>query len=375
MKLLTTVFVPIIISAVVLTSPAYSISLGGIADKAKDAAAVKTDKKPDETPAPTLAAYTGPKKRLAVMDMEVKISAVTNVQPTTGGGYTQTTSVYIPPPTDFGQGLTEMLTTALINSNRFIVLERKALSDIQSEQMLAQSGATDPSSSAEIGKLLGAQAMIRGAVTEYTYNSSSTGGSASILKGVGVGISKSEALVVLDIRIYDVNTGQILDSVKADGTAKSSAVALDIDKDDFRMSSDRFKQSPLGEATRQAIEKAVAFICKRMETMPWEGRIAELETEEDGSISAIYINAGIRAGIKVGDRFEICRAGRAITDPETKVVIGRTKDTLLGTCRIETVMNELSVAVPGDGEGYKIGDLVRLIDPARTKPATAPVNQ
>jgi len=253
-----------------------------------------------------------------------------------------------------------MLTTALFDSKRFILVERKALMDIQAEQALGTTGATSADSAAGAGKLLGAQALIRGAVTEFTYNQTSTGGSVSALKGVGIGGSKAEAAVVLDIRIYDATTGVILDSVKAEGRAKSSSTSIDINRPEFQMSGAGFKQTPLGHATRQAIERAVLGICARMDKIPWEGRIAELDADGSGNVLGIYLNAGSETGLKVGDELEILTAGRAIVDPDTKTVIGRTKDTKVGRCKVETLQKNLSIAVLTEGTTVKIGDIVRF---------------
>lgn len=44
------------------------------------------------------------------------------------------------------------------------------------------------------------------------------------------------------------------------------------------------------------------------------------------------------------------------------MVIGRAKDTVLGSCRIESVTNDLAMATPMEGEGFRIGDVVRLIE-------------
>ena len=355
-------------AAVALPSNAQLPS--GLADKAKEALSRKNEKPDDKASGDaksTLQPYTGPKKRLAVMDMEVKVTAATTTEPSTTGGATTTTTVSIPPPADFGTGLTEMLTTALVATGRFVVLERKYLTDIQFEQQLGASGAVEPESAPKAGKLLGAQAMVRGAVTEYTYRRSSTSGDASFLKGVGIATSKAQAAVVLDVRLYDAVTSQVIDSVKAEGRAKSSATAINVDKADYKMSASGFSSSPLGQATRQAIERAVAFIVQRMEEIPWEGRIAEVEAEEGSPTVTLYINAGSKLGLKEGNRLEVLRPGRAIVDPETRLVIGRTKDKRLGSCRIESLTSDLATAVPEEGDGFQVGDVVRLITAPKAK--------
>lgn len=351
---------------------AASSSGAGLADAAGKARKTvsgrdEADAKGLDRPTNRLRPYTGPKKRLGVMDMEVKI-ATSTAEPTPSGGVISTTTISIPPPADFGSGLTEMLTTALVETGRFVLLERKALTDIQAEQALAAGGSVNPASAPPPSQLLGAQALIRGAVTEYTYKRSSVGGNASFLQGIGVGASRAQAAVVLDVRLYEVATGQILDSVKAEGRASASANAVDIDKAGFKMSASGFSQTPLGHATRQAIERAVAFICKRMEELPWEGRIAELDAE-NGQVSSIYINAGSEMGLKVGDNLEILRPGRPIVDPETRLVIGRARDKRLGSCRLETVAKSLAIALPTEGQDFQAGDIVRLIEAKRpTKP-------
>ena len=116
-------------------------------------------------------------------------------------------------------------------------------------------------------------------------------------------------MVALDVRIYDVATSQIIDSVRAEGKASSSAVGVSVQREGWSMSGAGFSQTPLGHATREAIDNAVAFIVKRMETLPWEGRIATLDADPAGVVSTIYINVGSRLGLKVGDRFTILRPG------------------------------------------------------------------
>ncbi len=339
--------------------------LGGIAEKAASASASKDkpaakDTKDDDKLTINLPPWTGPKKRLGVMDIDVKVASTTTIEPTTTGGVVSTTTQSIPMPVDFGTGLTEMLTTALYDSKRFILLERKAMADIATEQSYSASGAMTADSATLSGKLLGAQALIRGAVTEFSYKRSSTGGNVSALKGIGLGGTKSEASVVLDIRIYDATTGVIMESIKAEGRAGSSSTSVAVDRPELQVSASGFSQTPLGQATRLAITKAVQGICERMDKIPWEGRIAELDADASGAIIGLYLNAGSETGIKVGDEMEILTAGRAIIDPDTQTVIGRTKDTRIGRCRVETVTKSMSIATLIEGTAAKIGDIVRF---------------
>src|SRR5262245_9532376 len=65
-----------------------------------------------------------------------------------------------------GEGLAEMLTTELVKTGQFIVVERQGLSDVVGEQALGQSGLVRGETAARTGQMLGAQIVVRGAVTE-----------------------------------------------------------------------------------------------------------------------------------------------------------------------------------------------------------------
>src|SRR5215831_17289523 len=62
---------------------------------------------------------TGPRMRLAVMDLS---GSALKLQTGFAPASTSTT-IALPPPSDFARGLTEMLTTALVKTGRFVVLE------------------------------------------------------------------------------------------------------------------------------------------------------------------------------------------------------------------------------------------------------------
>ena len=76
-----------------------------------------------------------------------------------------------------GDGMADMLTTALVNSGRYIVLERESLDTVLTEQDLGASGRIRSDTAAAIGEIEGAELLIVAAVTEFDGNSGGTSGS------------------------------------------------------------------------------------------------------------------------------------------------------------------------------------------------------
>lgn len=314
------------------------------------AGAQNAPKPPQNSDAPT---FAGPKKRAVVAPLEVKVNAVTTTVPTPSGT-TDIISLDLTQPTDFGTGLTEMLITALVNSNRFIVLDRQALDDIAKERSLPD---TDPNTTAKAGNLLGAQVLVKGAVTELSFKRSGAG--ANLVSEVVDGsVANSIATVAIDLRIIDVSTGEILKSVRAEGRVGSQALTLNLKKDDIKFGVASFDNGPLGFAVRRAVEQAVRLISDRTDRIPWEARVAQV-SDEDGA-TKVYLNFGSDAGIKVGDVLEVRHPGLVITDPETNLVLGHTDGKRVGLIKVESMQEKFSIAVPVEGDGFSRDDVVHI---------------
>jgi tetratricopeptide (TPR) repeat protein len=65
-----------------------------------------------------------------------------------------------------GSTVSEMLITALIESNRFNVIERAQLDKILQEQALGMSGALDDETAVDVGELLGLDAVVVGSISQ-----------------------------------------------------------------------------------------------------------------------------------------------------------------------------------------------------------------
>ena len=199
--------------------------------------------------AAALPPYSGPKARIAVADFDVKAARATY---------------------EIGSGLREMLVTALINSNRFSVLERQALSAVMQEQELSASGAAQPGSGPQRGNIKTADLIITAAVTEFEPQAS--GGRAGIGGGGGVGSGVLGALIggalnkahmALDIRIVDASTSEVLTATRVQGQASDISggiMAGFLGSWGLGAGLSAYANTPMEKAIRVCIIEAVRYI-------------------------------------------------------------------------------------------------------------------
>ena len=126
---------------------------------------------------------------------------------------------------DLDNGMADQLSDALMQSGYFTVMERQTLGDVVEEQKLANSGLAQKSKSAESGKIVNAQILVKGTVTEY--DATSSGSKSGIgFGGFKIGNNRQDAHVGLIIKLIDTTTGEQLDSQRVEGKASSGGVSL-----------------------------------------------------------------------------------------------------------------------------------------------------
>jgi curli biogenesis system outer membrane secretion channel CsgG len=200
----------------------------------------------------SLPPYSGPKARIAVADFDVKAAQATF---------------------QIGSGLREMLVTALVNSKRFSVVERQALSAVMQEQELSSSGAAQAGAGGpQRGKIKTADLIITAAVTEFepeaSGGSAGIGGGGSIGSGIlggllGASINKSH--MAIDIRIIDASTSEVLAATRVQG--QSSDVGGAIMSGFFGSFGlggglSMYSNTPMEKAIRVCIIEAVRYIAQ-----------------------------------------------------------------------------------------------------------------
>lgn len=277
----------------------------------------------------------GPKKRLAVIEFTVEASGARH---------------------DIGTGVTEMLIDALVNSDKYIVLERTELDEIVKEQNLGESGRVNADTRAEAGKLLGAQLLVKGVVTEFKENESG-GGIGGVLGGkIGVGVGKVSAHVAYTVRLIDTETGQVLNSYRAEEKVSKKGLAAGTKIGKTPIGGALFKSASMEEALSKSIAKTIDFLDTETKDMVWQGSVVMVS--DDGSV---YINAGSNTGISVGDQFEILHPGKALIDPETGLNLGTTTKKI-GCIKINSVEDKFSIGAVVGGSGGQRKDIVKFTE-------------
>ena len=263
---------------------------------------------------------------------------------------------------DVGGGLAAMLTTALQQSGQFVVLERASMPSVIFEQQMKASGVTNPETGPKLGQVAAAQFVVIGAVTEFGVQDK--GGSFNIGVGGNVkgnplsslfGSKHTEGAVAIDMRIVDTSTTQVVQTVSVKEPISQTSYSASVDYKAMNMGGDQFDNTPLGEAARKVIGKAVAQVIATAAREPWHALLVDYDGKE------AVINAGRNAGVKPGDHFSVERIAQRLTDPATGEVLS-VRRVALGTLEVKSVEDKVSFAAFTTREGNlpARGDLVMM---------------
>ncbi len=195
--------------------------------------------------------YNGPKARIAVARFDNKTADAQNW--------------YSPA---IGDGMADMLTTALVNSGRYIVLERGSLDMVLGEQDLGASGRVRGDTAAAIGEIEGAELLVVAAVTEFLDNAGGTqgaigGGRLGQVLGAIAGGSRS-AHMAIDLRVVDATSSRILAATSVEGEARdfnlAGALGGATGTAGLGGALSTWKNTPREKALRSVIDSAVDYV-------------------------------------------------------------------------------------------------------------------
>jgi curli biogenesis system outer membrane secretion channel CsgG len=241
----------------------------------------------------------------------------------------------------------DILTTELFKTGSFLVVERDQIKKVFQEQAMGMSGAVDPTTATQAGKLLGVSAIIVGSISQFGIQVKDQD---YLL--VKQRIMKAEATV--EVRVIDVTTGVILyaDSGTGEYVRKGTRMLLELGQEVG------YDESLGRQALRSAITEFLDGLVVQLAATEWSARIAAVET------GRVFVNAGKRSGLKVGDILEVEEPGEPIEDPQSNMIIGRTPGKSKGKMKIVRFFGEDgSVAIPISGSGFSTNDVVTYVRP------------
>jgi len=249
-----------------------------------------------------------------------------------------------------GQGASDILTTELVKTGKFNLMERDRLASIIKEQNLGAYGRIDPSTATKIGKIIGVEYIITGAITEYGQSRAGGGGR-------GVNIGKKGYHATVDIRLVNATTGQIIFADSGSHSESSYNVRV------FGIGGgESFNEKKATEVMRVAIKKLAAKIASApIKSGSSKSSVSSkhskaLVADVDGN--TITLNKGKNAGFKTGQKVTISRKGKVIKDPQTGKVL-KIKYKKIGAIKLTEVEDSYAEGKVINGSGFNVGDIIR----------------
>jgi len=242
-----------------------------------------------------------------------------------------------------GEAAADILGTILQKTDRFIIIPQQDMQSILDQQALGASGAINPATAAKMGQVLGLNAIVTGAISAYS--EAEEGSDLLVYKS-----KKQIARVTVDYRIVDTTTGIQVAADSGQGVyEKKTGGALGLG------SKSSYDSDLRDGALRDALTKGMVNMLKQFDKQEWTGRVAKV------SGRTVYINAGQKTGLIVGQVLLVQELGEEIIDPQTNVSLGRAPGNVKGELMITGFFGkDGSVATTKSGTGFVVNDLVRI---------------
>jgi len=225
-----------------------------------------------------------------------------------------------------GKQAVDILSNKLLQTEKFIILERADLDKIQKE--LAIGSAAPHRNMADY--------IIVGSVTEFGRKDTGEVGIFSRTK-------RQTAFAKVHVRMIDVATGQIIYSEDGEGTAFAEAGSV------FGVGGRAGYDSTLNDkALEAAITNLASNIIEKLLDKPWRGYILGQEDNQ------LIVSGGKSQNIKVGDVFQVYLEGRKVKNPQTNMEVSLPAKKLakvrVAATLGDTLENEVSLALVIEGE-------------------------
>jgi len=271
---------------------------------------------------------------------------------------------------DIGKGIRAMLVKRIADANNLVVVERAKIQNIMKEQDFNASNRVKQGSGARVGNISGADAMLSGDIVIFGRDDkkrSVKGGGlfGSVVGGIAASKNEDKAVVVVDYRLIDAETSEVIATGEARGEsvrkgnalgAIGGALGKGIAGVQVDMTSSNFAQTIIGEATQDCVNKLADILKEQSSSMKKTVRAVETSVA-DVSGNTLVIAAGGNDGVNVGEVFEVLQVVREVKDPTTKEVLDRITNKV-GEMTITSVRDKIATGTYS-GSPAKVGYLAR----------------
>ena len=271
---------------------------------------------------------------------------------------------------DIGKGIRAMLVKRIADANNLVVVERAKIQNIMKEQDFNASNRVKQGSGARVGNISGADAMLSGDIVIFGRDDkkrSVKGGGlfGSVVGGIAASKNEDKAVVVVDYRLIDAETSEVIATGEARGEsvrkgnalgAIGGALGKGIAGVQVDMTSSNFAQTIIGEATQDCVNKLADILKEQSSSMKKTVRAVETSVA-DVSGNTLVTAAGGNDGVNVGEVFEVLQVVREVKDPTTKEVLDRITNKV-GEMTITSVRDKIATGTYS-GSPAKVGYLAR----------------
>jgi len=241
------------------------------------------------------------------------------------------------PSTEVSMKLSQNLSTSLTETNKFAVLDREYIVDFAHERGILLSDDTSLEEKAKLGKVLGADYMLVGTVSDARLQKKTL-----VSTAIGHELNEYEADFVFDYRVIVAPTREVklADTVNiALETEEVKKLTKDWDPKDLDYK----------EMTDNLILKAANQVVENIINALYPIRIASV-----GKDGQIVINQGGKR-IPEGLLLDVIAEGKEIIDTDTKESLGKTEN-CVATIKVTKVMPRIAYAELAKGDIAKISE-------------------
>jgi len=272
---------------------------------------------------------------------------------------------------DIGTGINAMMVKRIAQDGKFTIVERRKIGTVLKEQDFGASNRVKKGTNARVGEVRGADFTLMGDIVAFGRDDRrNAAGIGVAVPGAGgvIGGSKTDnkAVVVLNYRLVDNETSEIVAAGEARGESKRTSkggfagmfAGGALVGGGFSSNASNFGETIIGEAVMDACDKLSQDLSTRGGAAASAARNIEINAMvADISGTNMTINAGSQAGIQNGQQLKVYHKGKEIKDPVSGEVLD-VQVNQIGTLTITNVRDRIATGTYAGSPAVN-GDVVR----------------